>query len=109
MKFESAPVFKKKEQGPDLKRVGEFVIPITDFIEGKREAIEILRGKVARDTNGNIRGNDKEALKVAVAQVRENLKKRFEPTVVQFPNAQKGLEERIKQLETIEDQLAFAA
>jgi len=108
MSFESFPSIKK-EQGPDKERVREFVVPITDFVEGKREAIEILRTNVKRNSKGEIRPEDREALKSAVAQVREGLRKRYEPTVVESPNARRGLEEKITQLEKIEDQLAFAA
>ena len=105
MNFEAAP---KREQGPDLKRVKEFVVPITEFVEGKPEVIEILRTNIRRDSNGRARKEEQAALRSAIAEVRGNLRKRFEPTVVESPNSQKGLNEKIERLEKIEE-LAFAA
>lgn len=118
MGMESAPSLnrvKMKEQGPDQKRVGEFVIPITRFIEGDKQAIEILRGKVDK--------KDREALKVAIAQVQTGLGNRYKSTVgrgvgtvesmqeihAKETKADAGLEEKLIRLEKLKDQLAFAA
>lgn len=102
MGFESFPSIKK-EQGPDKAMVESFVIPISRFVEGDPQAIEVLRGKTGR--------KEREALKAAVAQVRQKLNERYKPVVGMNPNsaAEAGLSEKVVKLQQLEDQLAFAA
>jgi len=103
---------KRQEQKVDSERVKTFKIPITEFVEGKREKIDIADMDVQRDNMGKIRPADREALRVAVAEVRVKLNERYKPVTgmkKDSSNEEKGLADRVERLQNLEDQIAFAA